>query len=554
METAVITKDFIEGKKARAIPGATFDPESRAWVFAPERNVEATRMALHLFPELRNTLKPEWVQAADFGAADDDVRPFDAATPWAAGRPAAELLPMLPDDILEKLYPYQAVDVGYAVARMRVDGGAYLGWDRGLGKTLGAIAVALAIPSLRTVIVTPNSSKETVWRPEIEKWAGDRLGQVLNLGGTKPKRDKAIASWAMDGGVLLVHYEALRLVEWKKLPKCDLVICDEAHRLAKGQAGSKAPQFFKSLRSIKSDYRLALSGSIIVNGPEDFFGANHWLFPDNYKSKWRDWNDKYIRYIEGHFGRTAVGIIPDKLEPLKHELAQFMVVRRKEDELPGLPDRLTQTIRVDLSVAQRRVYDDLAEQFFAELDNGEVLLAPNVVTQLVRLRQVACGLDLLGDEFTDSAKLDVAEQLVVDNLPRKTVVFCWHRATVRALTARLESKGVQTVAIDGDVPMAERARRVSAFQDSEDGPKAIVATIKTLGESVTLHRASDLVFVESSWTPADMEQAADRVYRIGQKHRVTITHLVARNTIDETRILPRVADKAAMRRLVLGGS
>jgi len=136
---------------------------------------------------------------------------------------------------------------------------------------------------------------------------------------------------------------------------------------------------------------------------------------------------------------------------------------------------------------------------------------------------------------------------------RKVVVFAWHKATVRAVVARLTAENITAVGITGDTPMKERARLVEQFQEEPD-PRVIVATIKTLGESVTLHRAADLVFVESSWTPADMDQAADRVYRIGQKHRVTITHLVARDTIDETRILPRVADKAAMRRLVLGGS
>ena len=414
METAVITSDYLEGKKARNIPGAIFDQDQRAWVFQPARNAEATRMALRLFPELRNTLPAEDVKAADFGSDEDDFRAFDAATPWANGRDASVLLPTVPGSVRSKLYPYQVTDLGYVVARLRADGGAYLGWDRGLGKTLGAIIVMFALDPTRTVIVTPNSSKETVWRPEIEKWAGTALGKVHNLHGPPKKRQKAIAEWALDGGVLLAHYEALRLVEWDKLPKVDLVICDEAHRLAKGQAGSKAPQFFRALRKIKCDYRLALSGSIIVNGPEDFFGANHWLFPDHYKSKWRDWNDKYIRYVEGHFGRTAVGILPGRVDKLKHELAQFMVVRRKEDELPGLPEKIVQTIRVDRSPAQRRVYDDLAEQFFAELDNGEVLLAPNVVTQLVRLRQVACGLDLLGEEFTDSSKLDVLVDMVKD--------------------------------------------------------------------------------------------------------------------------------------------
>jgi len=70
---------------------------------------------------------------------------------------------------------------------------------------------------------------------------------------------------------------------------------------------------------------------------------------------------------------------------------------------------------------------------------------------------------------------------------------------------------------------------------------------------VTLHAASDLIFLESSWTPTDMEQAADRVHRIGQTNRVTITNIVARDTVDVQRVLPTVRSKDQMRRMVLGG-
>src|SRR5690606_14028162 len=127
----------------------------------------------------------------------------------------------------------------------------------------------------RVIVVCPNSSKESVWRPEFDKW--DPTRPVFNLGGDKRKRARTLAAFDESGGVLLVHYEALRLVEWDKFPPVDLVICDEAHRLAKGSKSSRSPQFYKALKQIRTKYKLALSGSIIVNSPEDFFGAQHWL-------------------------------------------------------------------------------------------------------------------------------------------------------------------------------------------------------------------------------------------------------------------------------------
>lgn len=521
-------------------------------MFDASADPAATKVALRLFPEIRFSLDPSYL--ADLETGDTEVRPFDAATPWADGRDLSVLLPNMDEELRDKLYPYQGIDLAYMAARIRADGGAYLGWDRGLGKTLGAVALCDELNADRIVVVAPNSSKGTVWEPEFIKWdlKGRFKDRVFNLGGPKAKRDAILAQWDMDGGVLLAHYEVLRLVDWSDYGQADIVIVDEAHRLANGSASSRSPKFYKALKKIPTKYKLALSGSLIANSPEDFFGANHWLFPKTYKSKFRDWNDKYLHYVEGAFGKILIGVKADKVDAMQKELSQFITVRSKKDELPGLPDRIEQTLRVDLTPGQRRVYDDLAENFIASLPTGERITVGSHLSQLTKLRQVASGLDLLGTGIADSSKLDLCLELIEDNLPHKTVVFAWHKATVTAVEDRLIAKGIGVASITGDTPMDKRTRLVEKFQ-TDPSCKVIVATIKTLGESVTLHAAADVIFVESSWTPTDMEQAADRVYRIGQTRHVTITNIIASGTVDESKVLPRVMDKASMKRMCMGG-
>ena len=75
----------------------------------------------------------------------------------------------------------------------------------------------------------------------------------------------------------------------------------------------------------------------------------------------------------------------------------------------------------------------------------------------------------------------------------------------------------------------------------------------TLSESVNLQRASQVIFLDRSWNPAQNIQARDRVYRNGQTKPVTVVDIVARNTVDELRVLPTIANKEALRRLILGG-
>lgn len=558
MTEIVLTDEFRKARTARAVPGARWDADKGAWIFDPELDEEATRVALRLFPEIRTQVDEGLVQRVLEGRSVSHRPLAGEADSFAESFPQAvsatqDAIRQASPDASSALYRYQLHDVAYAVARIKVDGGAYLGWDRGLGKTLGGIGCALALGSDRIVVVTPNSSKRTVWLPEFNKWAADKFsGRVYSVEGTAKQRNRVIDEWDSTGGVLLAHYESLRLIVGR-LTNVDLVIVDEAHRLSRGSKSSKAPQFYKALMKIKPKYKLALSGSLIINSPEDFFGANHWLFPNTYKSKYRDWCDKYLHYVEGGFGKVLMGVKPDKVKAMQDELGKFILVRSKEDELPGLPDKITQTLRVDLSPEQRRVYDDLAARFIAELPDGSKIVVGSYLAQLTKLRQIATGLDLLGTGVVDSSKIDLALDLIEDNLPKKTVVFAWHKATVHSIKDRLDAKGIVASAITGDTKMAERARLVADFQESPEC-KVIVATIKTLGESVTLHAAADVIFVESSWTPTDMDQAADRVYRIGQKSHVTITHIVSSDTVDETRILPRLADKEAMRAMVLGAT
>jgi SNF2 family DNA or RNA helicase len=534
-----------KARLARGIPGVAGDYTSRTYILNTTANEQGVRVAMSLFKDKQLELE-EALASTD---TVPNLRPLDMATDWAGDREHWELLADTDGIDTSKLYRFQVTDAAYACARMLQDEGAYLAHDRGLGKTLMALVCADELSSYHTVVVCPNSAKDPVWRAEINNWYPH--ANCYTVGGSEAQRDRALKTWKQFGGFLLVHYEALRLVDWKKYP-ADLVVVDEAHRLSRGHAGHKAPQFYKALKKIPSQYRLALSGSVLVNSPEDLFGALHWLFPKVYASRDRDWNSRYVRYAEGTAFKVCLGVKPNMLAQMRAELGTFMIVRKKEDELSDLPELIRQTIKVDLSPGQRKVYDDLATKMIAEMPDGDQIKVTSVLGQLAKLRQVACGLDLLDATVSDSTKLDVAVDLVVDNLPNKTVVFTWHRATAVALSQRLHDRGIDTALVHGGVPTKMRDAVIRLFKD-EDEPKVLIATIKTVGESQNFQVANQVVFVEHSWTQADMDQARDRVYRNGQKQRVTVVDIVSRATIDTQRVLPALAAKEQLAKMILGG-
>jgi len=105
-------------------------------------------------------------------------------------------------------------------------------------------------------------------------------------------------------------------------------------------------------------------------------------------------------------------------------------------------------------------------------------------------------------------------------------VMSANRRPVEALRKR---KGWGVVL--GDDSAEARARTVERFQAGE--LRGIAGTIGALGTSVTLTRASKLLFVGRAWNPEKNRQAEDRVCRIGQDRGVTIYDLVSPHALDE---------------------
>lgn len=557
MAEYILTDEYTERLKAMAVPGAGY-VRGKGWVLE-DPTPRAAAVALKLFPKLISDA-PELMVLREQLA--QDVRPIDLATEYwnqaGFGSRVLNFAPRVEAALSHQgkdFYEFQRIDLVYLAEVLREHGAAYLGWDRGLGKTLGTIALIDELDAQRVLIECPNTAKQAVWAAELEKWAP--WLDVIVLRNEKRNREWQMemvrtAADAAGPFVLIVHYESINVIAkersgkngWKRYGEWDLHVCDESHRLSNPDA-----QVSRQTKRVPSKRRLALSGTVIGNHAEELFSQLQWLFPDRYSSKWRDWNDRYLDYVDSGYANVCIGVRIEKLAELRDELGRFMVYRRKQDEL-DLPKRVDETRMVDLSPSQRRAYDELKDSYLAELDSGEVVKATDGLVLLTRLRQVATGLDLLSGELADSSKQDLAVELIEDNPDEAFVVFSWYKRAAESLAGRLGTENCFVVT--GDTKPADRADAIQRFQSGER--RVFIGTISTLGESVTLHRANNAIFLDRSWNPAANEQAEDRIYRIGQERPVTITHIVARDTVDEHAVLPALTDKQALRRMILGGS
>ncbi len=584
----VLTQEWTKSAAARAVPGAWWNNDVDAWVIGGDDEVtpRSAVVALKLFPHLMHEY-PELVELRD--SILQDARPVDYASqlglrigaprvrermwnaPYPEGHPKAGQ-PRRWDLAKAKAVPidcgedYQEIDLGYAAACLRQHKAFYLGWARGLGKTLGACALLDELECSSALIVAPNTAKASTWAAELE-WATPWL-TVLVLPNEAKKRAACVAYAAELHAagtpfVLIAHYESMAIIAGKKVSKAkgsgrttkrlgdgwkklgiewDLVVLDEGHRIANHESMQS-----RAAGRIPAKARLVLSGSVFQNKWEELFGPLHFLLPDRYQYKGRDFCLRFLDYVSNGYGDICVGILPGQLDPFKDELGRFMVVRDKKNL--AIPS----TELVELTEGQRQVYDDLAGMLLAELPNGERIKSSDGIALLTRLRQVATGLDVLGHELRDSSKMERAIEVMKRHWDRGDdfVVFGWYKPSLHALAARLADEGIDAWIIDGDVPHKERAEIISAFQNGQK--RVLLGTISTMGESINLQRANHVIRMDRSFNPATNQQAVDRVDRQGQERECYLTDIIAEHTVDDLVVQPNLANKEALRAVVFGG-
>ena len=346
-----------------------------------------------------------------------------------------------------------------------------------------------------------------------------------------------------------------RVGKWmsKHLGKHGLIAIDESTTIKNPKAKRT-----KALMDISDgfSYKRLLTGSPITKSPLDIYSQAEFLQRGMLGDSYWAFQGRYAITKQQKMGaRSFTQIVGYRyLDELTERISSFSY-RVLKKECLDLPDK-TYTVRyVQLTPEQVKMYNDISRQAMLLLDNGELVSAPAVITQLLRLQQILSGhikTDEGDIEYFPTKRTDALKEIMSEH-HGKAIIWSRFRHDIKTIVAMLNKEfgPGSAAAYFGDTKDDERLAIVQNFQDPNHPLKYFVGNPATAGYGLTLTEANLVVYYANDFNLETRIQSEDRAHRIGQKNPVTYIDLISEGTIDE-RIVESLRNKINIGALVLG--
>ena len=410
-----------------------------------------------------------------------------------------------------ELYDYQKAGVEFL---LKSGGRALLADSPGVGKTAQALGYISHSGHKRSLIICPASVK-FAWESEIEKWT------TMSSFVVDSKTDLELIP--ADVNCIIVNFDILKKFfnEFMKY-KFDACIIDEAHMI-------KSPKAIRT-KVVKAlsrgiDNVIMLTGTPVLSRPIEMFNMLSIIDP-------KVWNNYYhyaVRYCEGkqgYWGFEAKGA--SNLGELNERISKYFLRRTKEEVLKELPPKNHIDIPMELSKEDRTAYDLVESNLVKYLRENKGKTDKEIVRSLAGEKLVK--LNLLR-EINAMGKIATAKELI-DNIieaGEKVIVFSSFNSPLNELADMYEENSVMIL---GDTPVEERGALVNKFQ-KDPNTNIFFGGTRSAGVGITLTAASNVIFLDFPWNPADLEQGENRAHRPGASYEsLNIYQIISRNSID----------------------
>jgi len=322
------------------------------------------------------------------------------------------------------------------------------------------------------------------------------------------------------------------------------LVMDEIHFL-KNYRGKmhKAAEKFSKL----ADRKVGMTATPVQNRLMEFFALFRIIQPRLFPKVTYFQNEYCIMKLQPIGGGRKVPIVvghsKNQLKKFVDAIEPYYLSRRKHEVAEELPELITQELTCFLSSEQEELYDlseigALETSSDPDADKTELLKAMTMVQQACNAPQLLTDED--GNSYEGaSSKIDTLLDILQENLDTKTIIFSRFEKMISLIQMRLQKAKIPHVRITGKENKAkDREEAKTLFQNAKSGTNVILITAAG-SESINLHAAEHMVFIDNPWSWGVYVQLIGRPIRIGSRNEaVLVTHLVARRrgggkTIDD---------------------
>lgn len=287
---------------------------------------------------------------------------------------------------------------------------------------------------------------------------------------------------------------------------------------------------------------LAMSGTPIPENSSDIYNILSWLDPKRFND-----SEKFVDYFcktePGYKPNTVKIVGSQNLDKLNYLLLKDYMVRVTKDEvLTELPPTTRMVIPLELDPEYRVAYDQATDNFQEWIQaNSELLEDKSPLMEKAKRAQFKTLLDLARDGKLKNC-FKYVDGLLKTYPEKRYVIFCHHRKVVEQVMEHYGNKAVHLV---GGMKDEDKEESVRAFQNDE-GIRIFCGNLIAASVGITLHKSDTVIFFETGFSSHIVQQAQDRVRRIGQKSDIVQSIFLPAEETIEKYIIAKLDKKKAM--------
>ena len=373
-----------------------------------------------------------------------------------------------------------------------------------------------------TLVVMPTSLIYN-WETEIKKFT-PKLRSIIYTGLDR----EAKRSQFNRVDLILTTYGTVRNdIAWLSGQHFKYIICDESQVIK-----NPTSKVSKSIKELKSDFRLSLTGTPIENSLTDLWSQMSFLNPGILGS-YQYFKDDYVIPIEKQGDE-------DKKRKLKNLINPFILRRTKSEVAKDLPELTEKVYYSSMTDAQSKLYNEV-KNFYRDkiLSNietfGERKSQFFILKGLMKLRQIANHPILSNPEFNgESGKFqDITSTLLnIISENHKVLVFSQFLKHLNLIKEFLIKESIPFTLLTGADNSKSRQEEVLRFQNDKS-IRIFLISLKAGNSGLNLTEADYVFLADPWWNPAVEQQAINRAHRIGQNKNVMAYKFISKETVEE---------------------